>query len=141
MDHVPAFIGREAVYTLGRFPIYCRANTERWTSNHAQIHTYGQFTVESPVNLTWMPLDCGRKQTYQERANTTMGRTQKGPNWLVDLNPRPSCCEAAMLPSVMSIINTCILKCDQSSFDHKVIVDYSMLYFSIVSRFQTDVQI
>ena len=55
----PDTTGREAGYTLNRFPVNHKANTE--TNNHAHPHCVNS---ESPISLTCMFLDGGRKRQY-----------------------------------------------------------------------------
>ena len=71
LEPIPAVIGREAGYTLGRSPVHHRA-TQRQTTTHT---------------LTW------REPTHTrgDYANST----QKSPRW--GLNLEPSCCEATVL--------------------------------------------
>lgn len=56
--------------------------------------------LETPVKLTHMSLNCVGKLEYLERTYTSIGRTystEKELNQLVDLNPRPPCCEVTAL--------------------------------------------
>lgn len=56
LDPIPAAIGREARYTLDRWAVWLRANTERQTT----IPSSGQFRITYEANLTnCMSLDCG----------------------------------------------------------------------------------
>ena len=50
--------------------------------------------LETPINLTCMFLDGGRKPEYPERAHTHANSTQKGPSW--ELNLEPFHCEATV---------------------------------------------
>lgn len=54
---VPAFIWWETGFTLAMLPACCSPNTERQTTSHTHNRSY----LESPVNLTYMSLDCGRE--------------------------------------------------------------------------------
>jgi len=51
-----------------------------------ETHNNARSLLESPMNLTCMFLDGGKKQEYPERTHTYTGRTCK-----------PSCCEAMVL--------------------------------------------
>ncbi len=52
--------------------------------------------LESPINLTCMSLDCGRKPEYPEKTHAEHANsTQKGPRWPAGSYPEPSCCEAS----------------------------------------------
>lgn len=93
LEPTPAVTGQEAKQTLNRSPVCCRANMERQTTIQAPI--------QALVNLTpCMSLECWRKSGYMERiradseGTVVVSSTQKGPTFLVESNPGPSCCEA-----------------------------------------------
>ena len=93
LETIPAIIGREAGYTLDRSPVHHSA-TQRQT-RHTTMHTH---SLETPINLTCMFLDSGRKYPEREATHTQgehANTTQKGPSW--DSNQEPSCCEATVL--------------------------------------------
>ncbi|MED6252771.1 hypothetical protein ATANTOWER_016754, partial [Ataeniobius toweri] len=65
--------GREAVYTLDKLPVHCRAtqrHTEQ-TTRHTPFTPRGN--LERPINRTVMFLDCGRKPKYPERTHHVWG--------------------------------------------------------------------
>jgi len=75
LEPIPAVIGRKAGYTLDRLPVHHRA-TQRQTTTHTLTLT-PKDNLESPINLTCMFLDSGRKLDYPERTHTYTGRTCK----------------------------------------------------------------
>ncbi|MEQ2257895.1 hypothetical protein XENORESO_005435 [Xenotaenia resolanae] len=70
----PAAIGQDGLvwYTLEG-----RKSITRQQNHACRLTT--KDNLESPINLTVMVLDCGRKPEYQERTHTCMGRTCKLP--------------------------------------------------------------
>ena len=81
------------------------------TNNHTRSHSLLRTIIESPINLTCMFLDGGRKPEYPERTHAYTGRTcklhvEKGSRW--GSNLEPSHCEATVLtttqPHIYSII-------------------------------------
>ena len=72
LEPIPAVIGREAGYTLYRSPVHHRSTQ---TNNHAR--SLLRTILESPINLTCMFLDGGRKPEYLERSHAYTGRTCK----------------------------------------------------------------
>jgi len=72
------------------------------TNNHAHWHCT-RDNLESPINLTCMLLDGGRKPEYLERTHAHMGRTCK----LQDSNQELSGCEATMLTTTLTATPLC----------------------------------
>ena len=65
-------------YTLDRLPVHHRA-TQRQT-RHTTTHTFTltpKDNLETPIDLTCMFLDGGRKPEYPERTHAYTGRTCK----------------------------------------------------------------
>ncbi len=73
LEPIPAALGREA----GSPWIGCQFITGlTHKDNQPFTHTFTPTgNLESPINLTCMSLDCGRKLERQERAQADMGRT------------------------------------------------------------------
>jgi len=76
-------IGREAGYTLDMSPVPHRA-TQRQTTTLTP-----RDNIESPINLTCMFLDSGRKLEYPERTHAYTGRTCKLPTEQPQLGSEP----------------------------------------------------
>ena len=72
LESIPAVIGREAGYTLDRSPVH-----HRDTQPHTLTLTPKDNFLETPINLTCMFLDSGRKPEYPERTHAYTGRTCK----------------------------------------------------------------
>ena len=70
-------IGREAGYTLDRSPVHHRATQRQTRQTTTDTFTITRAILESPINLTCMFLDGGRKPEYPERTHTYKGRTCK----------------------------------------------------------------
>ncbi len=58
---LPAHIGLQMEYTLHRSPVYHRAYTCRQTTIPTSIHFTLRGNIESPIHLTCMSLNCGKK--------------------------------------------------------------------------------
>ncbi|MEQ2263389.1 hypothetical protein XENORESO_007049 [Xenotaenia resolanae] len=67
----------------------------RATQRHTGQTTMHTLNVERPIYLTVMFLECGRKPEYPVRTHACTGRTPAR-----ESNPGPSCCKAAVLPTV-----------------------------------------
>jgi len=78
LEPIPAAIGREAGYTLDRSSVHHRATQRqtRQTTTHMLTLT-PKDNSETPINLTCMFLDGGRKPEYPERTHAYTGRTCK----------------------------------------------------------------
>ena len=70
---VPAVIGQEAGYTLDRSPVHHWATQRQM--RQATTHTLTRKILDTPINLTCMFLDGGRKPEYPERTHSYTGRT------------------------------------------------------------------
>ena len=91
-----------SVGSRGGWSLSQRSSGERWgtpwtgrqsiTGPHTRSHSLLRTILETPINLTCMFLDCGRKPEYPERTHTYTG---KGPSR--ELNLEPSHCEATVL--------------------------------------------
>lgn len=60
--------------------------------------------LESPVKISYVCLDCGRKPEHQEKTHTGTGRTWKlhtGPSRSWGSNPKPSWCEVPVLTTAV----------------------------------------
>ena len=75
LEPIPAVIGRKAGRTLDRSPVHHRA-TQRQKTTHTLTLT-PRDNSETPINLTCMFLDGGRKPEYPERTHAFTGRTYK----------------------------------------------------------------
>ena len=71
------------------------------TNNHAHSHSLLRTILESPINLTCLFLDGGRKPEYPERTHAYTGRTCKlhkeRPQVGIEPGRRISCCEMTVL--------------------------------------------
>ena len=70
---IPAVIGREAGYTLDRLPGPHRDKRDKQPHTRSLLRTI----LETPIDLTCMFLDGGRKPEYPERTHAYTGRTCK----------------------------------------------------------------
>ncbi|KAJ8248657.1 hypothetical protein COCON_G00233860 [Conger conger] len=70
-----------------------------WTGRQSTIIPTGN--LDSPISLTCMSLDSGRKPEYLEETHANTGRTCKL-HREAPADPGPPCCEAAVLPTALS---------------------------------------
>jgi len=77
LESAPAVIGQEAGYTLDRSPVHHRATQRQMTQTTTLTL---KDNLESPINLTCMILDGGRKPEYPERTHAYTGRNMQTPH-------------------------------------------------------------
>ncbi|XP_054652019.1 integrin beta-1-binding protein 1 isoform X1 [Dunckerocampus dactyliophorus] len=93
LEPIPADFGRQAEYTLDWSPANGRAHIDKQPFTLTFIP---MDNLESPINLTCMFLECGRKPEYPEKTHAH-GRTCKLHTDLPDRSSRSPDCEANML--------------------------------------------
>ena len=88
----PDVIAWQAGNNLDRSPVHHRP-TERQTT--VQLTFTPTDNLDSPINLTCMCLDGGRKPEYPERSHTYTGRTCRLHTERTSRELNPLCCEAS----------------------------------------------